>query len=86
MNHLRLLGPLALLVSGLLYGSAGLPLSDADWSIFALAAAGFLLVLAFWRGDKITGAWHSTSAWLQSAALLNRPPAQRVTIRIRCQR
>ena len=86
MHHLRIFGPLALLVSGLLLAVAD-PAGEI-WPVLpALAAGGLLLALALWRDSPGAGrGWRGTAAWLQSAARFTPPPARRITIRIRCAR
>jgi hypothetical protein len=76
MHPFRLLGPLAILVSGLLLAASDLPSPDAATTALTLGAAGFLLLLLLWRGAP---------SWLRPA--MPAPGmAQRVTIRIRCSR
>jgi hypothetical protein len=90
MNQARILWPLAFLVSGLLYAftdnEADAQIGSASWTSGTLMAVGFLLLLATWRGERISMAWHATGAWLRSATKQVSPPARRITIRIRCQR
>ncbi|MBO1080488.1 hypothetical protein [Roseomonas haemaphysalidis] len=86
MHQLRILGPLALLVSGLMLAVAD-PAGEVWPMLPALAAGGLLLALALWRdGPALGRSWRGTAAWLQSAARFTPPPARRVTIRIRCAR
>lgn len=86
MHHLRILGPLALLASGLLLALAD-PAGEVWPMLPALVAGGLLLCLALWREGPAAGySWRGTAAWLQSAARFTPPPARRVTIRIRCAR
>jgi hypothetical protein len=86
MHRMRILGPLALLASGLLLAVAD-PAGEVWPMLPALAAGGLLLALALWRSGPEEGTrWRGTAAWLQSALRVTPPPARRVTIRIRCAR
>ncbi len=86
MHQFRILGPLALLTSGLLLAVAD-PSGEVWPMLPALAAGGLLLALALWRdGSPARYSWRGTAAWLQSATRFTPPPARRVTIRIRCGR
>lgn len=76
MQNIYRLWPLAVLVSGLLLAATDLPLLEGGGLAVTLGAAGFLVLLACWRG---------TPAWAGATRLMP-APARRVTIRIRCSR
>jgi hypothetical protein len=89
----RLFGPILLLAgSVLLFLPAAtpaplLPIEDADSLGLALIALGFSLALLAWRAmpgqqkPVLGGAWQQISA-----SLVQRRPAKRMKIRIRCAR
>lgn len=88
MTPARLLGPMAMSASLLLYGLSLDLTGDADpfaWQ----AAAGLLLAgaaLTAWQGRDLAMSWLRGLIPQREGDFSTAPPARRVTIRIRCHR
>lgn len=88
MTPARLLGPLTMLASILLYGSSHGVEGEADpfaiQAALALFGAGAILTLA--ARHELAMSWLRSVLPQKEADFSTAPPARRVTIRIRCHR